>query len=168
MKKYALILPILIISFGCGSSGGGDNKPQFIYNSEGYPEVSGNYNMSIGKVKNNCGYAEGIPVVINASVIQEGSNIIFKNINDNTYDTFKALGFNVVDESDMEGAIQKNGDFSTTRGLTLEHETGATLYINYAMSGTFRTAGIKGQLMYTIFDTLTSCTYEAIFTASKI
>lgn len=54
-KMVFVVLSVLVLlSFGCGSGGGsGNSGPEFIYNSQGYPIVSGTYSVSLGKLTNN-------------------------------------------------------------------------------------------------------------------
>lgn len=124
----------------------------------------------MGKLTNNCGDVEVAPQILsNANVLQDGNNIVIKSTTDIGSQALEAMGFTVVEESDMAGTILKDSRFSSTRGLTLHHATLGNLYFNYAMNGGFTPSGWSGTLGYTVFnDSASSCTYQANFTGDKL
>ena len=159
MKKtkilsVGIIAYIVFLSLGCGSGGGGGNGgPQFTFTDQGYPIIAGNYALTIGKLTNNCGAQDSPPQTIsNTIVTQNNESLLFSRTSDDAIKAFEAIGFTVVEESDMAGTILKDGRFSTTRGVTLRHETYGNFYLSYALNGEFTPSGFTGKLGYTALD----------------
>jgi hypothetical protein len=136
-------------------------------NASGYPDVAGNYSFNTDAISYTCakgGSGTSSPLAQNYAITQTDNQLSA------TYSALPA-GVTLTESSDMNGAIEKTGNFvmSQTVTATIASISGSNV-ITYHISGNFNPYGWTGYYTYDIFNNYSNdtCTYKTTFTGDYV